>query len=477
MGHVRRLLPLVAVFVLAVTVAPIVGSADTAGTSAPPTGTPAAGTPTPASGDALDQQLTDALAQQAQLDAARQSLEAEVKAAHDEQSNLASLITANRNAIVDTEKHIDSEQRALTDASHRAQVAHAEADGARRQANADRDLLAATLRSQYMSGQDGMLKYVVESTSFSDLMTRIAQASQLTQSVEDLSARLRDEQRRATDAEATAIADEAEARQAAADLQTQARTLQDEVAKEQTLIARLTSQAGAAMREISQIDGQTAAVAQQVADLRITQLDKTIADAEQATWDEASYYMQQHLSGLPQLPGAAQLAQAADALKSAHGSIPASLLAAATRLIWPAPGTAIVQRFGPSPYTFEPPAFGIAHFHTGIDLSGPMGTPVYAAAAGVVVSASPGATGYGNHVVIAIDGHMLTLYGHLEAMLVHSGDQVKPGQLIALMGSTGNSTGPHLHFEVRIDNVPVDPTPLLPPLPDGATGPPPLPKP
>jgi murein DD-endopeptidase MepM/ murein hydrolase activator NlpD len=103
-----------------------------------------------------------------------------------------------------------------------------------------------------------------------------------------------------------------------------------------------------------------------------------------------------------------------------------------------------------------------------------MGTPIYAAGAGIVATASPGNTGYGNHIVIALDGHMLTLYGHLEAMLVKPGDSVAKGQLIGLMGSTGNSTGPHLHFEVRIENVPVNPMPLLPPLPPGASGPPAL---
>src|SRR4029077_4164993 len=132
------------------------------------------------------------------------------------------------------------------------------------------------------------------------------------------------------------------------------------------------------------------------------------------------------------------------------------------------------QGFGPSPYPFEPPAFGVPHFHTGIDLAGPMGTPIYAAAAGVVVAATPGTVGNGNHVIIAHDAHSLTLYGHLEAMLVKPGDVVRQGQPIALMGSTGNSTGPHLHFELRVDNIPVDPTPLLPPLPTGASGPPAL---
>ena len=202
-----------------------------------------------------------------------------------------------------------------------------------------------------------------------------------------------------------------------------------------------------------------------------------IADAEQAAWDEAQYYVQQHLTGMPaalNFPGSTSSADLAAQLTSARGALPAGMLGGHTPLIWPAPGTVIAQGFGPSPFPFEPPAFGVPHFHTGIDLAGPMGTPIYAPADGVIASATPGTTGYGNHVVLALDHNAMCLFGHLEAMLVKAGDTVKQGQLIGLMGSTGNSTGPHTHFEVRVDSQPVDPELFLPPLPAGATGPPPL---
>jgi murein DD-endopeptidase MepM/ murein hydrolase activator NlpD len=69
--------------------------------------------------------------------------------------------------------------------------------------------------------------------------------------------------------------------------------------------------------------------------------------------------------------------------------------------------------------------------------------------------------GYGLYILIIRDPQLSTLYGHLYWPLVQPGDVVAAGQPIALMGSTGNSTGPHLHFEVRIAGVPVDPLPLL----------------
>jgi murein DD-endopeptidase MepM/ murein hydrolase activator NlpD len=100
------------------------------------------------------------------------------------------------------------------------------------------------------------------------------------------------------------------------------------------------------------------------------------------------------------------------------------------------------------------------HKHSGQDFVVPTGTKVRAAHAGTVVEADWGGA-YGNNIVIRHGGHLYTQYGHLSKFLVHVGDRVNTGQTIALSGSTGNSTGPHLHFEVRLSGNPVDPTSYL----------------
>jgi murein DD-endopeptidase MepM/ murein hydrolase activator NlpD len=132
-------------------------------------------------------------------------------------------------------------------------------------------------------------------------------------------------------------------------------------------------------------------------------------------------------------------------------------------LIWPGLHAPITQPFGPSPYGFEPSFQGFPHFHTGVDLGGPAGTPILAAADGIVALATSDGIGYGNYVVIVHDGGLTTLYGHLAVIGVKAGDQVHQGQPIGAEGSTGNSTGPHLHFEVRVNGQIVDPMPYLPP--------------
>ncbi|WP_013334428.1 M23 family metallopeptidase [Gloeothece verrucosa] len=87
--------------------------------------------------------------------------------------------------------------------------------------------------------------------------------------------------------------------------------------------------------------------------------------------------------------------------------------------------------------------------HTGIDIAGPIGTPIFAAASGVVVFAGWSTEGYGNLVTLKHPDGSLTLYGHNEHILVNVGQPVQQGQQISAMGNTGNSSGPHLHFEIR----------------------------
>ena len=95
-------------------------------------------------------------------------------------------------------------------------------------------------------------------------------------------------------------------------------------------------------------------------------------------------------------------------------------------------------------------------FHKGVDIAAPMGTDVYCAAQGKVIFAGQ-KSGYGNCVIIEHGNGLATLYGHLSKILVDANQQVKIGDVIAKVGSTGRSTGPHLHYEVRKNNTPINP--------------------
>ena len=122
------------------------------------------------------------------------------------------------------------------------------------------------------------------------------------------------------------------------------------------------------------------------------------------------------------------------------------------RLSPPIPGAAFSSLFGPRLH----PIFGTVRMHNGVDIRAVTGTPIRAAAAGTVVYAGPRG-GYGNTVVVDHGGSLATLYAHQSAVSVSPGSVVGRGQLIGAVGSTGFSTGPHLHFEVRVDGTPVSP--------------------
>lgn len=106
------------------------------------------------------------------------------------------------------------------------------------------------------------------------------------------------------------------------------------------------------------------------------------------------------------------------------------------------------------------PFRGTAAMHAGVDIPGPVGTPIYATADGVIAHAGRQG-GYGNLVEVNHGKGIATRYGHLSRILVGDNTRVKRGQLIGLMGSTGRSTGSHLHYEVRIDGHAVNPVPFL----------------
>ncbi len=106
------------------------------------------------------------------------------------------------------------------------------------------------------------------------------------------------------------------------------------------------------------------------------------------------------------------------------------------------------------------PVLGGRRNHTGIDLAAPTGTPIYATADGVIGRAD-WYSSYGLYISINHGASMETRYAHLSRLAVAAGDNVKKGDLIGYVGSTGRSTGPHLHYEVRVDGLAVNPIPYM----------------
>ena len=120
--------------------------------------------------------------------------------------------------------------------------------------------------------------------------------------------------------------------------------------------------------------------------------------------------------------------------------------------VWPVRDGVLTSGYGPRG----------RRLHKGIDIAAPPGTPVYAAASGTVIYSDNKQRGYGNLVIIEHPGNWVTVYAHNRRNLVDEGDSVRQGARIAEVGSTGRSTGPHLHFELRRRGKAIDPLKRLP---------------
>jgi murein DD-endopeptidase MepM/ murein hydrolase activator NlpD len=243
------------------------------------------------------------------------------------------------------------------------------------------------------------------------------------------------------------VAKKQEADKERADLVNQKAALLQQQAHQQDLQRQLQQSIAQVKYEIAVIDTQSAQLAQRIADMEIARQDQLIAEAEQAAWQQAQFWMQNNLFNLP--------------TASANHSTKYPL-------IWPLQQGSLTLLFGPCSQPFEPPGFGYPHFHTGVDIAYNQGTPILAADDGIVVAASSSVlngqlVGYGNYVILAHRNNFFSLYGHLLGYIVKAGDSVHQGQLIGYEGSTGNSTGPHVHFEYRYGGNPTNPLPYLPP--------------
>jgi murein DD-endopeptidase MepM/ murein hydrolase activator NlpD len=368
----------------------------------------------------LGSNLADALAAQQQL---RQSLQDNAT----QQATVQGKIADVRQKIADLETQI-------------ANARQREAMLAQR-IDAERLQLAQLARAVYVAPTSPLV-VIAESRSLSDLLSRIADLNVAGSHASDVKDQL------AQDLAALQV--ERQKEQAARDEQVKQRNqLTDELSQLQVLqaqqdksMAQLEVKIDQTRTEMYLLSKQSTQLAQQVTDMLQQQEDAIIAAAMQSVWTQVQFWSQSNNVG--------QIATSAG-----HST--------KYRFIWPEPNAQISQGFGPSTFWFEPPYGGYPHFHTGIDLVEPFGSPVYAADDGIVALVGSSTSGYGNYVVIAHSGGLDTLYGHLSTAVVKPGQLVSQGQTIGLEGSSGSSTGAHVHFELRINQKPVNPAPYLPP--------------
>jgi len=194
-----------------------------------------------------------------------------------------------------------------------------------------------------------------------------------------------------------------------------------------------------------------AVVAQRQASVAMTLVKSLIAQRARAM-RAALAHKAQIVSRLNQLRAENARIQAAAAAYARTHSQGAVGIVPSGALDWPIPGGHVNEGVGPRIH----PVFGTPSCHTGVDISGVTGTPIHAAVAGTVIDIGHSGP-YGNSTLIADAHGMATFYAHQSQVDVHVGQTVTKDQVIGLVGSTGWSTGPHLHFEVHLAGTPYDP--------------------
>ena len=235
--------------------------------------------------------------------------------------------------------------------------------------------------------------------------------------------------------------------------QSQQAQLQAQQAEVDRLIQEITAQSDVYARQIEQLEDSQDAVAQQIAQAEATyqkQLAAEKAAAEQAAQKAAAEKAAAEKAAAAAKAAAEKAAQQKQQTSSSSGggstssgSQSSQTTASASGCLWPIASSHRVT----SPFGWRThPITGRQHLHGGIDIAAPNGTPILAAKAGVVVISLYGSS-YGNYVVLSHPDGTRTLYAHMSQRSVSAGDTVSQGQTVGLVGSTGSSTGNHLHFE------------------------------
>ena len=371
----------------------------------------------PAYADDLDDQVQDL---QGQIDSSRLEQENWQQVIEDVSAKLKQ-IQADLDAANARLQSIQTKQAEINAqiAQTQNEIVKMEADLKTRQ-----DVLNRRVRAIYMHGQLNYLEVILGANSFSDFANRVELLKRVIRSDYNLILEIQ-KQKAAIEAKKAQL--EEDKRQLDA-LAAEAEKTRQEIAKkkaeqQKVLDAAKSNKAAAAQME-QDLNAQLASVRNLI---------------------------QQRLAAAEAARQAAQQQAASDDEGGGGGGSDDNYVQGTGAMGWPCSGP-ITSPFGYRTH----PIFGTTIFHAGIDIGVDYGTPIHAADSGVVVY-SGWISGYGNAVIIDHGGGISTLYGHNQSLAVSEGQSVSKGSVIAYAGSTGNSTGPHCHFEVDVNGSPVNP--------------------
>lgn len=374
---------------------------------------------------ALEQQEAEIAAQQA-------ALNSEISATKGQQLDLISQKSQIDRQIQITEEEINNKNAQIQEYNLLIAEQQNELDDVISQQSVLNGRYQTRIRAMEENGTVSYWSVLFKASSFADLLDRVDMVNEIAEADNRMMAEL------------AAVA--AKIEKARADLATVKLELEeakDALAEAEFALGQERETADKVLNELNANRAELEAAAQ-YAEEQIQALDEQIAQQELA--------YQTALNAELAAAAAASMASEGGSGGGPSGGVSAS------GFIWPCDCRTITCRYG---YRTHPVTGQANSFHTGIDIGASAGSPIYAANSGTVTSATY-SVAYGNYVTIAHNNGFSTLYGHMTNYIVSAGQYVSQGQVIGYVGSTGYSTGPHLHFTVYYGGATVNPLNYLP---------------
>lgn len=370
----------------------------------------------------------------------------EQKEALDEKNRLA------QEEILNTQQQIEIYNQMIAEKQQ-------EADAAQQAADEQLSLYKKRLRSMEENGQfNSYMNVLLGAKSFEDLLSRVDVLTEIMENDKRIEQKYKDTRDEAirVKAEYEQLNLELEAKKA--ELEAEVEQLKAEIAEADEMIAEIQKDIDKYTALYNQAAASEASVLKKInqilADIAAAEEAARKAAEEAAKREQEAQQNQNQNNGGGESAGGGTDSGAAEGGSSGTAQTPTTTNPATGSFTWPLPSSRLITSlYGNRMH----PILGYERYHSGVDINGTAGAPIVAADGGTVILNSYDAGGYGNYIVISHGNGKTTLYAHMSSTAVASGATVSQGQTIGYVGSTGLSTGPHLHFEITINGGRVNP--------------------
>lgn len=341
-----------------------------------------------------------------------------------------------------TEEDINATEAVIEQLKEEIVTKEKEIEVAQKELDEKTELFETRMRVMYENGNEiAYLDVVLGSRSFGEMLSRMETVSDIMDNDKKIVEDYKAAKQKLEDAKAAYEQDKADQETYKNSLESKYDELDTQRDEVQTLKNQLEDNYSQKKSEYAELEDEQAAI-----NAEIEEISRKEAEAARKAAEEAAAAKKRQQQAAKSNKSNTSSSGSSSSSSSSSGRVSSG------GLVWPAPSGSAGSGYGWRTH----PIYGTRKFHKGTDIPAPGGSPVLAAASGTVVQ-SYYSSSYGNYIVISHGGGLMTAYAHLSARLASAGQTVSAGQQIGKVGSTGNSTGNHLHFEVYVNGSTVNP--------------------